>query len=153
MKIRLLSIGKMQNAQLKALVEEYADRLNHFCDFENVILKDGQEHEAGKRLAQEAKLIQTKMDAPSDTVILDERGEDMDSLQFCKWISEKENRATKRLTFIIGSSHGLAPEMKALIPKKLRLSRFTLTHEMAKLLLMEQIYRAYCIQKNIPYHH
>ena len=153
MKIRILTIGKMQNAHLKALVDEYTDRLQHFCEVEHLVLKDGQEIDPEKRLAQEAKLLKAKIESAQDTILLDERGEDMDSKAFSNWLVDKENRSTKKITFIIGSSHGIADEIKASIPKKLRLSRFTLTHEMAKLLLMEQLYRAYCIKKNIPYHH
>lgn len=153
MKIRLVCVGKMANAPLKALAEDYRKRLDRLCDLEIVELKDADEKDGSQRLTREAERIRAAAEPLSECVLWDETGEAQGSREFSKFIDKLENNSWKRLTMIIGSSHGVADELKSAIPRKLQLSRFTLTHEWARALALEQIYRAFCIKRNLPYHH
>ena len=153
MKIRLLCVGKMGNAHLKALAGDYLKRLERLCDLEIVEVKDAEDRDGASRLAKEAERLREAMGSPNECVLWDERGEALDSPGFSKLLAGMEDRSAKRCTFIIGSSHGLADDLKSEVSRKLQLSRFTFTHEWARVLALEQIYRARCIQKNIPYHH
>lgn len=153
MKIRLVCVGKLANANLKALAEDYRKRLERMCDMEIVEVKDADDKDGAARLAKEAERIRSAAAPLSECALWDESGEALDSPGFSKLIAKLENNSAKRFTLIIGSSHGVAEALKAEIPRKLQLSRFTFTHEWARALALEQIYRARCIQKNIPYHH
>ncbi len=153
MKLRLICVGKMSQAPLKALVEDYRDRLKRLCDLEIIEIKDADSSEPLHRLQKEAEKIRALAEPFSECLLLDEKGEMFSSIEFSRKIDTLENAATKRLTLIIGSSHGIDESLKTAIPKKMALSKFTLTHEWARALLLEQIYRAFCIKKNIPYHH
>jgi 23S rRNA (pseudouridine1915-N3)-methyltransferase len=143
----------MTNAPLKSLAEDYRKRLERMCDLEIVEVKDADDRDGAQRLAREAERIRAAAEPLSECLLLDETGEAQGSREFSKFIDKLENNSAKRLTLIIGSSHGVADELKAAIPRKLQLSRFTLTHEWARALAIEQIYRAFCIKRNIPYHH
>lgn len=153
MKIRLVCVGKLANAQLKSLADDYRKRLDRMCEMEIVEVKDAQDRDGSARLEKEAERIRSAAEPLSECALWDETGEALDSRGFSKFIAKQEDHSAKRLTFIIGSSHGVAEALKADIPRKLQLSRFTFTHEWARVLALEQIYRARCIQKNIPYHH
>ena len=163
MKIRLICVGKMKNAPLQALVRDYTERIGHFASLEVVELRDGKAADAGVRLTDEAKAfrqaLETKQSGKTQSgsgfpgvVLWDEKGETLDTAQFADFL-EREARRGGTLTFLIGSSHGIDPGFKKEIPRHLRLSAFTLTHEWARALALEQIYRAFCLQKGFPYHH
>ena len=153
MKIRLLCVGKMANPNLKALADDYFKRLGRMCDLEIVEVKDAEDRDGAARLAKEAERLREAAGPLSDCLLWDETGDALDSRGFSKLLSGLEDRSTKRCTMIIGSSHGVADDLKSEVKRKLQLSRFTFTHEWARVLALEQIYRARCIQKNIPYHH
>jgi 23S rRNA (pseudouridine1915-N3)-methyltransferase len=146
-------VGKLGNAHMKALAADYLGRLERLCDVEVVEVKDADDKDGASRLAKEAVRLRDAAGSLNECVLWDERGEALDSPAFAKLLAGMEDRSAKRCTFLIGSSHGVADDLKAAIPRKLQLSKFTLTHEWARALALEQIYRARCIQKNIPYHH
>jgi 23S rRNA (pseudouridine1915-N3)-methyltransferase len=152
-KIRLVCVGKPANAPLKALAADYQERLRRLCDLEIVELKDADTQDASRRLAKEAERIRAAAAPLSECVLWDELGDELDSPGFSRFLEKLEGASAKRVTFIIGSSHGVDPVLKAEIPRKLALSRMTLTHEWARALVLEQIYRAQCIKRKIPYHH
>ena len=156
MKIRLICIGKMKNPALQALVEDYTERIGHFANLEIVELRDGRASDAKVRLTEEAKAIrltvETKGGGFAGAVLWDEKGAAFDTVGFSEFL-EKQALRGGVLTFIIGSSHGVDAALKKEIPKHLRLSAFTLTHEWARALTLEQIYRAFCLQRGFPYHH
>lgn len=153
MKIRLVCVGKPASAPLKALAEDYRKRLERLADLEVVELKDADAPDAAARLAREAVRIREAAGPAADCVLLDERGEEMDSLEFSRFLEKLEGASTKRIVFILGSSHGLDPSLKSEVRRKIALSRMTLTHEWARALFLEQLYRAQCIRRKIPYHH
>ena len=155
MKFRIVCVGKLKNAPLRALAEDYAARLRHFVPVEIVELKDGKAADGASRLKEEAKSIREALEGKSgaglkSSVLWDEKGGEMDTAQFAKFLESKGGR---NLDFVIGSSHGLDAGLKRDIPKHLRLSAFTFTHEWARALALEQIYRAFCLLRGHPYHH
>jgi 23S rRNA (pseudouridine1915-N3)-methyltransferase len=153
MKLRLVCVGKLANVHLKALADDYRKRLERMCDLEIVEVKDSDDRDGAARLAKEAERIRAAAEPLSDCALWDEKGAGLDSRELSNLLVKLENNSAKRLTLIIGSSHGVADSLKAEIPRKLQLSKFTFTHEWARVLALEQLYRARCIQKNIPYHH
>lgn len=153
MKIRLVCVGRLANASLKALAGDYRERLRRLCDLEIVEVKDAEAPDAARRLAREAERIRAAAGPLAECVLWDELGEELDSVGFSRYLEKLEGASARRVTFIIGSSHGLDPGLKAEVPRKLALSRMTLTHEWARALALEQIYRAQCIRRKIPYHH
>lgn len=152
-KVRLVCVGKLANPNLKALSEDYRKRLERMCDLEIVEVKDAADKDGLSRLAREAERIRAAAEPFSECALWDEAGDPIGSLEFSQLLGKMENRSARRFTMIIGSSHGVAEDLKAEIPRKLQLSRFTFTHEWARVLALEQLYRARCIQKNLPYHH
>lgn len=152
-KIRILCVGKLANPHLRALAEDYRDRLRRLADVEIVEFKDATDRDPSVRLAREAERIRAETGPLSECLLLDETGEAMDSRELSRFLERLETSSTRRLTLVVGSSHGVDAGLKADIPRKLQLSRFTLTHEWARVLLLEQLYRAHCIKRNIPYHH
>jgi 23S rRNA (pseudouridine1915-N3)-methyltransferase len=163
MKIRLICIGKMKNTSLRALATDYGSRVSRFAPLEIVELRDGQAADPVSRLAEEAKAITAVLAGGKDpgkgfkgfgpnTVLLDERGEALDTPGFSRFLDKAAHKGPT-LDIILGSSHGIDPDFKKLVPKHVRLSSMTLTHEWARTLLLEQVYRAFCLEKGFPYHH
>jgi 23S rRNA (pseudouridine1915-N3)-methyltransferase len=155
MKIRLLCIGKMKNPALRSLAEEYAGRIGRFAAFEVVELRDGKAADGAARLAEEAKALAMSLEKGAgfaNAILLDERGDAPDTPAFARLLDKAMHRAPA-LDFVIGSSHGVDAALKKKIPVHLRLSSLTLTHEWARALSLEQVYRAFCVLKGLPYHH
>lgn len=153
MKIRIVCVGKMASAPLKALAADYLKRLERLADVEVVELKDAEAADGAARLAKEADKIRAAAAPLSECLLLDERGGEMDSVGLAGFLEKKEGGSVKRLTLILGSSHGVDADLKKEIRQHMALSKLTMTHEWARAFLLEQIYRACCIRKKIPYHH
>ncbi len=156
MKIRLLAVGKMKNQPLRLLAEDYADRVRRFARLELVEIPDGRARDPAARLREEGQALARILGRAEDkkfshAVLWDERGDEMDTAVFSKWL-EQALRRSPVLDFVIGSSHGVDAGLQNRIPQRLRLSAFTLTHEWARALALEQIYRAFCVQRGLPYH-
>ncbi len=155
MKIRLVCVGKMKNPALRALAEEYAGRIGRFVAFEVVELRDGKARDGAARPAEEAKALAAALEKGAgfaNAFLLDERGDAPDTPALARLLDKAMHRAAA-LDFVIGSSHGVDPALKAKIPVHMRLSSLTLTHEWARALLLEQVYRGFCVLKGLPYHH
>lgn len=144
--VRILAVGKVKEPYLAAGLAEYQKRLRPFCKLDVIELKDeGVEREAA---AFERHLEKARAENPNALFILDAGGEHLDSLAFAKLVKTHQ---TSTLTFLIGSAEGIAPSLKSKA-KLLSLSKMTFTHEMARLFLVEQIYRAHQINSGRPYH-
>lgn len=140
-KIRIICVGKVKEAYLREGISEYEKRLRPFCKLETIELKDEGIEKEGKRIE---KLID------SNTFLLDVEGKEYNSIEFSK-LMKKETEGGKQITFIIGSAEGIEENLK----KKANLfslSKMTFTHEMARLFLIEQIYRSYMINSGRSYH-
>ena len=139
MKIRLMTVGKIKPGPQQTIASEYIERLGHYLPLEFVTVKS--EEDILKRLSPDDFLI-----------VCGERGQEMISTEFAEFIEERQIRSTKYLTFVIGPAQGLSEHVKLKADLKLSLSRFTMQHDLAILVLLEQLYRACTIIRGEPYH-
>lgn len=157
MKISIITIGKLSLKPVGTLVLEYQKRLKHYLPVEIVTVKSVADLLLRRYFRESGNLLDPHFrgDDKKRTdflVVLDERGKSFDSIAFAKWIESKKMDATKSLVFLIGPGEGLSKEIQSKANLLLRLSDFTLQHELALVVLMEQIYRACTILKGEPYH-
>lgn len=156
MKIKLLAIGKTDDQHLVALIEEYSRRLSHYISFELQLvpdIKNTKNLSEALQKQKEAEALLKKLD-PSDVVILlDEKGKTLSSVAFSEFLQKKMNSGIKTLVFVIGGPYGFSPEMYERAAGKISLSAMTFSHQMIRLFFIEQVYRAFTIIKNEPYHH
>ncbi|MDR2963837.1 MAG: 23S rRNA (pseudouridine(1915)-N(3))-methyltransferase RlmH [Bacteroidales bacterium] len=156
MKITFITIGKTQEQYLQTGIAEYVKRLSHFCSFSFVELPDlksAQNLTFEEIKKREGQLIFAKIPQGALVFLLDERGKEYTSLQFSALIERKQNEACKELCFVIGGAYGFSQEIYAAFSQRISLSKMTFSHQMIRLFFVEQLYRAYTIQKNMPYHH
>ena len=150
MRLRIIWTGKTRDARLRALVDDYAGRLNHFVRCEVTELREvGRADKSG--IDKETKRISDALRPGSVTVLLDSEGTEWTSQQLAAHVQRWEGSGIKEVAFVIGGPNGLASDFKARADKRWSLSRLTLTHEMARVLLFEQLYRAYTIIHGLPY--
>ncbi len=156
MKIKLIFYGITQEDYILSGIQKYFDRLKHYCDAEiieiqNIKLPKAASESQIKIAESEAILKKTEK---SDTVVLmDEMGIQYTSIEFSKQIQKFQLSGAKNILFIIGGAYGFSEEMYQRANYKIALSKMTFTHQFARLVLIEQIYRAFTILKNEPYHH
>ena len=150
MRLRIIWLGKTRDARLRGLIEDYVGRLSHFARVEITEVREaGRTDKVG--IDRDIKRISDALPAGSMTVILDPDGVEWTSLQLAGQVQGWENRGIKEVVFVIGGPNGLAPALLSQADKCWSLSRLTLTHEMARVLLLEQLYRAYTIIQGLPY--
>ncbi|MFP2931366.1 23S rRNA (pseudouridine(1915)-N(3))-methyltransferase RlmH [Pyxidicoccus sp. 3LG] len=153
MKVRLLSIGKDRSGLYEPAVQEYAKRLGHYTRFELVELPEasGKKLKPGDAKAAEADAILAKRKPQDWLVALDERGSLLDSVELSRYVGKAQTGA-KDLLFIIGGDEGLDTRVREAANLSLSLSKMTLPHRLARVVLIEQLYRAFTILKGEPYH-
>ncbi len=144
MKFRFLWVGKTKDKNWRALQEEYFARLSHFVRCEIVELKD-----SGKEI--EGKLILDKLNQSTFVCLLDVKGRSVSSHDLAAKLENWQNRGLKEVTFIIGGAEGVASEVVERADNSLSLSFLTFTHEMARVVMLEQLYRAFTIIQGFPY--
>jgi 23S rRNA (pseudouridine1915-N3)-methyltransferase len=150
MKFRIIWTGKTRDARLRALIDDYAERLSHFVRCEVTELKElGRTDKAG--IDKETRRISDALRPGSLTILLDPEGAEWTSQDLAGQLKTREDNGVKEIAFVVGGPNGLAPELVARADKRWSLSRLTLTHEMARVLLMEQLYRAFTIVHGLPY--
>jgi 23S rRNA (pseudouridine1915-N3)-methyltransferase len=148
MHFRFIWIGKTRHKSWRALQEEYLKRLAHFVKFEITEIKDSKRNETKE---DEGKRILEKMNQSTFVCLLDVKGTSISSHKLAKEIIKWQNRGLKEIAFVIGGAEGVSAEVAEKADLSLSLSGFTFTHEMARVVLIEQIYRAYTIIKGFPY--
>lgn len=154
MKIKFLWLGTTKDQAFRSVIKDYEDRLKHYTRISIVMLKEARyknlSTEEQKRV--EAKQIMDEL-TPSDYVVLmDERGNHMTSIELSKWMQHKMNISLSQLVIIIAGPHGAHQILKDRADYIMSLSHLTLTHDMARILTMEQVYRGYTIIKGEKYH-
>ena len=150
MRIRFIWPGKTKDEHLLALVAEYLKRLTRFVRCEVVETREGAGADPAS-VARESRRILDAIPAGSVVVLLDVNGREWDSPGLANEVRRWENDAVKDVTIVIGGPQGVSPELTAGAKKRWRLSRLTLTHEMARVVAVEQLYRAYTINRGFPY--
>ena len=148
MKFRFVWVGKTRNKNYRALQEEYLQRLSHFVKCETVEVRDSAPHE-GKEI--EGKRILEKLNHSSFVCLLDVTGRGVSSPQLAAEIEKWQNAGHKEVTFVIGGPDGISQEVAESVSLVLSLSFLTFTHEMARVVMLEQLYRAYTIIRGFPY--
>ena len=146
MKLRVLWVGKTKNPQLARLCEEYASRIEHFLPLNIAEVK---EPKGGMR-AEGEKLLAAVGDSDR-LVVLDPRGKSWTSEQLAKFVQQHMTADPRRLTFVIGGYEGLADSVKNRADVQWSLSPLTFTHDLTRVVLLEQLYRALSIIHNLPY--
>jgi 23S rRNA (pseudouridine1915-N3)-methyltransferase len=150
MKLRFIWPGKTRDEHLRALVTEYLKRLQRFVRCEVIETREvAGAHGAG--LEKESRRMLEAIPANSLTILLDLDGKDWSSQDLADELRRWENDSVKEVVIIIGGHDGVSSEVSARAQLRWRLSRLTLTHEMARVLAVEQLYRAYTINRGLPY--
>lgn len=156
MKIILLAVGKTDDPSIAQLIDKYVNRLKHYVNFEIEIipdLKNTKNLSIEQQKTDEGKLILSRLENSDHVTLLDERGKKYTSLKFADLINKRNVSGLKRLLIIIGGPYGFSTDVYARANDKLSLSDMTFSHQMVRLFAVEQIYRAFTILKNEPYHH
>jgi len=152
MRIRLICEGKTKDAPLRALQAEYLKRLSRFVELTVEEIRPGRAARGareGKLSAGERQLL-TRVQGCTK-ILLDERGRELKSAEFAAWIGQQELQGARELAFLVGGAEGFPATLREQADFLLALSRMTLTHDWARTLLLEQIYRAYTILRGHPY--
>lgn len=156
MKVKLICIGKTGKSYLIEAENEYLKRLSHYARVEKIEIPD---IKGAKKLSKaeikqkEGDLILQKIDASEQMILLDENGKTYSSVDFSKFLQKKFNHGGKGLVFIIGGAYGFSDEIYGRAAGKLSLSSMTFSHQMVRMIFLEQVYRAFTILKGEPYHH
>jgi 23S rRNA (pseudouridine1915-N3)-methyltransferase len=156
MTIKLLAIGKTDNKQLLLLIDDYTKRLGHYINFELEIIPDLKKVKhlsESQQKAKEGELILAKLNNSDVLILLDENGKQYDSLGFADYLQKHMNSGIKQLVFAVGGPYGFSEDVYSKAIGKISLSKMTFSHQMIRLFVVEQIYRAFTILKNEPYHH
>jgi 23S rRNA (pseudouridine1915-N3)-methyltransferase len=146
-KIKIAWIGKTKELAITSLTEEYLKRISHYVPVEGLALRD------------EAALLDTcgrsgttKIRAKSTLVLMDSRGKELSSEQFAKFLGDYQDRNPLPLVFAVGGADGFSDAARAAAQHTLSLGKMTLAHELARVVLLEQVYRGFTILKGHPYH-
>lgn len=156
MKISLIVIGKTDATYFVDAINEYKNRLVHYIPFEMDVIpdiKNVKNLREEQQKEKEGELI-LKMLQPGDyLVLLDEHGKSFTSMEFATYLERKMHVVSKRLVFVIGGPYGFSEAVYKAASEKISLSKMTFSHQMIRLIFVEQIYRAMTILNNEPYHH
>lgn len=156
MTIKLIAIGKTDNKQLIALIEEYIKRLGHYINFKLDIIpdiKNTKNLSEAQQKQKEGELILGRLNNTDTLILLDENGKQFDSVSFSSYLQKHMNSGIKQLVFVIGGPYGFSEEVYKKSNGKISLSKMTFSHQMIRLFFIEQLYRGFTILKNEPYHH
>jgi 23S rRNA (pseudouridine1915-N3)-methyltransferase len=140
-KIRLVMLGKTRRREIRGLLEDYLERIRHFAEMEAVELRDSS--------APEMKKL--KPGPAAKVVLVDAAGKQFSSEQLARWLGEERDRGTRELVFLCGAAEGFPEALRRQTAMKLSLTALTLSHELARVVLAEQIYRAFAILTGHPY--
>ena len=155
MKVKLIVVGKTNVNYLKDGETEYDQRIQHYVNFEQLIISDVKNAKNRSSIElknKEGQQILSKISNSDYVVLLDEKGKQFSSLEFSNFLNKKNLTSTKYLVFIIGGAFGFSDEVYKRADYKLSLSKMTFTHQMIRLVFKEQLYRAFTIIKGEKYH-
>ena len=156
MKFTLLVVGRTVEKHYITAINDYVERTKHFISFDMEVipeLKNAKSLSTDQQKEKEGELILKALQPGDVVVLLDEHGKEFRSIEFAQWIERKMHTVNKRLVFIIGGPYGFSPKVYASAQEKISLSKMTFSHQMIRLIFVEQLYRAMTILNNNPYHH
>lgn len=156
MKITLLTIGKTDDKALQSLIDIYKNRLGHYITFTSEVIPDIKNvknlSEAQQKDAEGIEILK-KISNSDRLILLDEKGKSYTSVGFSKYLQKQMNSGLKNLVFVIGGPYGVSEVLYKRADGKISLSTMTFSHQMVRLFFVEQLYRAFTILRNEPYHH
>ncbi|HJN53712.1 MAG TPA: 23S rRNA (pseudouridine(1915)-N(3))-methyltransferase RlmH [Flavobacteriaceae bacterium] len=153
MKIKCVAIGKTKNQEFINIIKSYIDKIEHYINFEFIIINDIKSAKNKKfQKNKEAELILSKIDKNKHVIVLDEKGKEYNSISFSNFIQHHMNSSKKEIIFIIGGAYGLSEKILERANQKVSLSKMTFSHQMVRIIFLEQLYRSFSILKNEPYH-
>ena len=156
MNIDLLVVGKTDSAEIQSLVATYLKRLNFYTRVTLVTLpdlKNTRNISAESQKRQEGELLMRQFADGDYVVLLDEKGAKMRSVEFSMWLQKRMNSGVRRLCFVIGGPYGFSKTVYDRADESISLSRMTFSHQIIRAIFAEQLYRAFTIIRNEPYHH
>ena len=141
MKIHLVLLGKARRPEIRALLDDYVARIRRFADVQLTELRED----------SAASLRKLALDSAATVVLLDDAGKPQTSAQFARWLGETRDRGAREIAFLCGGAEGFPEELRRRAPQKFSLSSLTFSHELARVMLAEQLYRAFSILSGHPY--
>lgn len=156
MKVKLIVVGKTAFDYLKEGESVYENRLIHYTNYERILIPDvksPKNFSTEELKKKEGESILAKITNQEYVVLLDEKGKSFTSVSFANWINQKINENVSVLTFIIGGAYGFSKELYERANQKISLSVMTYSHQLVRVIFLEQLYRAHTILKGEPYHH
>lgn len=155
MKITLLVVGKTTDARIASLMDDYRQRLTHYVPFEVVVVPDLKNAKAMSEeqiKTAEGEAILARLTSSTEVVLLDEHGKEFRSVEYAEWLQKKMSSG-RDLTLIIGGPYGFSKAVYDRADGKVSFSQMTFSHQMIRIMVIEQIYRAMTILRGEPYHH
>lgn len=156
MKVELWMLGKTSFPYLKEGIQLYEKRLKHYLSFERCVLpdiKNAKNLKEAQLKIKEGQVILKKLKKEDYLILLDENGKMFTSIQLATFVEAQLQQSHKRIIFLIGGAYGFSDAIYQRSQKKLSLSKMTFSHQMVRLIFIEQLYRAMTILRNEPYHH
>jgi 23S rRNA (pseudouridine1915-N3)-methyltransferase len=156
MKVRFVVIGKTAFDDLKVGEQRYQSRLVHYCQFERLELPDVKNPKALSKAQikeKEGLLLLEKIQATDLLILLDENGQQFSSEEWAVWLEKKQMQHAGHFVFVIGGAYGFSEAVYQRANVKISLSKMTFSHQMVRMIFLEQLYRAFSILKGEPYHH
>jgi 23S rRNA (pseudouridine1915-N3)-methyltransferase len=156
MKVILLTVGKTNEINFINSISDYQKRLKFYIPFELIELPELRNTKSlseEQQKQREGEILLQAIDAADDVVLLDDKGSEFTSMQFSAFMQRKMAGGSKRLVFVVGGPYGFSPAVYSRANGKISLSRMTFSHQMVRLIFVEQLYRAMTILRGEPYHH
>ena len=156
MRVTLLVIGKTTDASIQRLIDDYKSRLQHYVGFDIEVIPEIRNTKAlseAQQKTMEAALISRAVQASDQVVLLDEHGAEFRSIEFASMIQKRMASGIRRLLFIVGGPYGFDSAVRSQYKEAVSLSKMTFSHQLIRLLFVEQLYRAFTIINHEPYHH
>jgi 23S rRNA (pseudouridine1915-N3)-methyltransferase len=154
MTIEFLAVGKTASAEVAALMELYLRRVNRWVKCSFAALPDVREKLPPEELKRrEGEMLLKHFAAGDCVVLLDDKGVERTSPEFAAWMGKKMVAGVRRMVFVVGGAYGFSEEVYARADEKLSLSLMTFSHQIVRAIFAEQLYRAFAIIHNEPYHH
>jgi 23S rRNA (pseudouridine1915-N3)-methyltransferase len=156
MNFKFLVIGKTADLVMEQMINNYCKRLSHYCNFSMIV---GEPKIKGKNIdrevlkREEGKYILNQLEKSSFLILLDESGLEFSSVKFAQYLQKKINSSPKEIIFCVGGAFGFSDDVYQRANSKVALSQMTLTHQMVRLVFVEQLYRGFTILKGEKYHH
>ena len=156
MNIDLVVVGKTDSKEVSALVDMYTKRINFYNRFNITYIPDirnSKNLSESQQKTAEGEAILRLIDDSDRVVLLDEKGSEFRSVEYAEWLQKRMNSGIKRLVFVIGGPYGFSPDVYSRSNEKISLSKMTFSHQIIRAIFTEQLYRAFSILHNSPYHH